>query len=168
MNRLTYLQQLQALLFQLQILLAQKQAPQGLNNREKLYYAAKAALGTDASPNDLVPDEVGCVESIACIYRKCFGYGLGEEFSTYRLYQVLRNSSLWTIVTTPMRGDLVLSPTGYGNGSIPGHTGILGDNNIIYSNDSATGLFSTKYHINDWQLRYQQRGNFPVLFFRRV
>lgn len=163
-------QQLQNLKFQLLILLQQIPPPQGLNNREKLYYAAKAALGTDASPNDVAPDEYGCVESVACIFRKAFGYSIGEELSTYRLYEALRKSPLWTMVplSASLKGDLILSPSGLGNGSISGHTGYFGENGVIMSNDSATGLFSTKYDVKKWVERYQQKGGMPVFVFRKI
>lgn len=162
------IRQLQALVFQLRIQLALQEQPQGLNNREKLYFAAKAALGTDASPADTVPDEVACAESVNQIHKNCFGFPIGGDASTYRLYDALMKSPLFTIVTTPMRGDIVISPTGYGNGTIPGHVGICLDNDIIGSNDSGTGLFSTKYSLTDWRQRYQQKGGFPVIYFRRV
>lgn len=162
------IQQLQALVFQLRIQLALIEKPQGMNNREKLYFKAKEFIGVDASPADTVPDEVACAESVNAIHKACFGFPIGGDVSTYRLYAALKNSPFFTIVITPLRGDVVLSPTGYGNGTIPGHVGYLGDNDIIYSNDSGTGLFSTKYSLTDWRQRYQQKGGFPVLFFRRV
>ena len=33
-------------------------------NRIKLYEAARSFIGTDASPNDLAPDELGCAETV--------------------------------------------------------------------------------------------------------
>lgn len=161
-------QLIQSLQLKLAVLLSFRDAPQGINNREKLYYAAKACLGRDASPNDIAPDEAGCAESVNDVHTYAFGFPIGGDISTYRLYGALVKSRLFAPVTTPLRGDVVISPTGYGNGSIPGHCGIYGDNDIIYSNDSATGLFSTKYSITDWRARYQQRGGIPVYFFRRV
>ena len=33
-------------------------------NRIRLYEAARSFIGTDASPNDLAPDELGCAETV--------------------------------------------------------------------------------------------------------
>ena len=39
-------------------------------NRIKLYEAARSFIGTDASPNDLAPDELGCAETVNEIIRR--------------------------------------------------------------------------------------------------
>lgn len=170
MNNLSLIQLIQSLIFKLKLQLSQLPPPEGSSNRERLFYAAVKNLGTDASPNDVAPDEYGCVESVACIFRQCFGYSIGEELSTYRLYEVLRKSPLWTLIpiSAALRGDLILSPSGLGNGTISGHTGYIGENGLIMSNDSATGLFSTKYDLKKWLERYQQKGGMPVFCFRKV
>ena len=42
-------------------------------NRIRLYEAARSFIGTDASPNDLAPDELGCAETVNEIIRRAFG-----------------------------------------------------------------------------------------------
>lgn len=168
MDKLAILQRLQALYFQLQVLLEYRKNPEGLNNREKLYYKALSYLGKDASPNDVAPDELGCAESVNDIHKACFGFPIGGDVSTYRMYQALMNSPFFTFVTSPLRGDVIISPTGWGNGSIPGHCGIMGDNGVIYSNNSKTGNFDSHHTLETWKARYQQIGNFPIMFFRRI
>ena len=171
MDKLALIQRLQSLVFQLQILLAQKEKPQGLNNREKLYYAAKKYLGTDASPNDIAPDELGCVESVNAIHKACFGFEIGGGVSTYRLYPILINSPLFVKVDSPLRGDIIISPTGYsdGQGTIKnGHVGILSDNGLIMSNNSKTGLWDEHISLNLWRDRYVLQGHYPQAYFRRV
>lgn len=162
------LKKLQGLVFQLQVILEYRKNPKGLNNREKLYYMAMAFIGKDASPNDIAPDELACAETVNEIHKNCFGFQIGGGVSTYRMYQALKYSPYFTMVTTPLRGDVIISPTGYGNGSIPGHVGIVGDNDVILSNDSKTGNFDTKHTIETWRSRYQQLGGFPIFFFRRI
>src|SRR3954462_12894985 len=60
----------------------------------------------------------------------------------------------------PPSGDIVISPTGYGNGSMPnGHVGIIGDNGQIMSNNSATGLWDIHFTLASWKARYVDQGD---------
>lgn len=148
------------------------------NNRLILYAEALKCLGKDASPNDVVPDEVGCAESVSDIIIDAFGIHAGIAFSvsTYLLYQELSASKGFTRVDVPLEGDIIISPTGFGNGTLPnGHVGIVGqinntilDSSLIMSNTSATGLFTQNYTIGTWKARYQQIGGYPVVFFRKI
>lgn len=136
---------------------------------ERLYYVAKAWLGKDASPADEAPDEYGCAETINNVVFTAFGDYAGGDVSTYRMYRSIRYNKKFAEVKKPLKGDIILSPTGYGNGRIKnGHVGIVGDDNKIMSNSSNNGLFEDKYTMTTWHERYQTRGGYPVRFYRRI
>ena len=137
------------------------------SNRGQLYLAAIAAIGRDASPNDVAPDELGCAETVNAIHENAFGYQIGGDVSTYRMYRALKRHPRFYEVETPLPGDVIISPTGYGNGSMVGHVGIVGKDNIIMSNSSATGTWEENYTIDEWIERYKNQGGLPVKFYRR-
>lgn len=169
MDKLTLLQTILTLQKKLLELLSLRQAPQGRTNREKLYNTAVSCLGTDASPNDVAPDEYGCAESVNEVHKKCFGFPIGGELSTYKMYAVLKSSPLFTKVDSPLNGDIIISPTGYGNGDLSnGHVGIMSTMGNIMSNNSRTGKFEQNYDLLSWNNRYKKIGGYPVDFFRRV
>lgn len=139
------------------------------NNRLILFATAVKCLGTDASPNDLAPDEVGCAETVNAIHKKAFGFEIGGKLSTYQMYSALQKSKYFIKVDQPLEGDIVISPTGYGNGNLKnGHVGIKGEYDKIMSNASATGTFEENYTMKSWKERYVDKGGYPMHFFRRV
>lgn len=137
---------------------------------ERLYISAKSWLGVDASPNDRAPDELGCAETIHDIVFKTFGDYVGGDLSTYRMFHALQANDKFVRVSSPLQGDIIISPTGYGtNKKIPnGHVGIVSDNNKVMSNSSATGTFEENYTIYSWKKRYVIDGGYPVYFYRRI
>ena len=136
-------------------------------NREILYWTAIGILGVDASPADVADDDVGCAESVNAICRKALGIEVGGDLSTTRMYQALRESSRFVRVETPLKGDIIISPTGFGNGNLSnGHVGIMGDEGRVMSNTSATGLWTQNYTLESWRERYGKLGGYPVLFYR--
>lgn len=139
------------------------------NNREILYHTARGCLKTDASPNDVAPDEYGCAETVNAVHSKAFGYEIGGNISTYRMYEALTKSPFFIRVDQPDRGDIIISPTGYGNGNLTnGHVGIMASSTDIMSNDSYTGKFEKNFTLKSWRDRYSKVGGYPVVFFRRV
>lgn len=133
----------------------------------KIYQTALTYLGKDASPNDLAPDELACAESVSDIINQA-GFPMPIILSTKELYNYLKIN--WLQITTPLAGDVIISPTGLGgnNGITNGHTGIVGLNGVIMSNNSATGNFLQNYTLSTWKARYQDKGGFPILFFRKI
>ncbi len=117
----------------------------------KLYRAAVAHLGRDASPKDIVNDEVACVESLVTILRTLivtFPFVTG----TWSLYDVLRQRPDTIVVSNPQPGDIVLSVTGMGNGIVKnGHTGVVGLDGTIMSNDSGDGVWKSNYTVESWR-----------------
>ena len=139
------------------------------NPRLRLFHAALQSLGTDASPNDIAPDEYGCAETINVIHEKAFGFPIGGDISTYRLYKALKESTYFKKVQEPLEGDVCISPTGYGDADIMvGHVGIVGELNKIMSNNSKTGKFEENYTIESWTKRWKDKGKYPVHFYRRI
>ncbi|MDQ0316393.1 hypothetical protein [Amorphus orientalis] len=131
-----------------------------------LYRAAMAALGTDASPNDAAPDELGCAETVSSIIRQVL-----PEFpvitGTWTLWERLRKGSEFTAVAEPRPGDIVIAPTGtVRNAPFPGHVGIVGKDGIVMSNDSGTGTFNQNYTIESWHRRYAEEGGYPIYYYR--
>lgn len=145
--------------------------PMPILPRQRLYLVAASSLGTDASPNDLAPDEYGCAETVNEIYKKTFGeHIINPGISTYQLYRAMLNQkNRFMKVWSPMPGDIIISPTGYGNGAIPnGHVGYCMANDMIASNNSFTGKFEINYSISSWKERYVIKGGYPFAVFRAL
>lgn len=141
-----------------------------VSNAEKLYQKAKASLDVDASPKDIAPDDVACMESVDTIFFRTFGYFINNTpdkitLSTKIGYEAMKFSPLFTQVFRYKRGLIIISPTGYGNGNMAhGHVGITGDYGIL-SNDSSSGLFKEKWTYQAWLDYYAKLGGFPVFLF---
>lgn len=136
---------------------------------EILYFTAVGFLHVDASPNDRAPDEVGCADTVNSIFAAAFGEEIGGSTSTRDLFLALKTSPKFRQVESPVRGDIVISPTGYGNGGLTnGHVGIIGDGGKIMSNSSSTGTFEQNYDINTWRARYVGKGGFPMYYYHLV
>lgn len=133
----------------------------------KIYQIALSCLGTDASPNDLAPDELGCAETVSTIINKA-SFKMPIILSTREFYNYLNTN--WLQVSVPLPGDIILSPTGFGgkNGVANGHTGIVGTGEAIMSNNSSTGKFERNYTLASWKARYADKGGYPVWFFRKT
>lgn len=136
-------------------------------NSQKILKIAKTASGLDASPNDVVADELACAESVSNILRKIL-----PDFpiitGTWTLMDYLSKNKLFKEVTSPSAGTIIISATGTGNGKIRGHVGIFIEGGMIMSNDSRDGLFKANYTLESWNQRYLQLGGFPVRFFEMV
>ena len=135
---------------------------------QKIFETAKSCLGTDASPNDAAPDELGCADTVSNILIKA-GFYMPVIISTAKLFTYLSENAGWMRAGYPLPGDVIVSPTGTGNGKVPhGHTGIVGSGSTIMSNSSATGTFEPNYTIGGWTNRYQIKGGYPIYYFRRM
>lgn len=136
---------------------------------QRIYESAKKFIGTDASPHDIAPDELGCAESVTEILRNA-GFKMPVIISTIKLHQWFKSKTEWLEVDTPIEGDIIISPTGMGgkNGITNGHVGIVGAFSVVMSNASSTGTFEPNYTIKSWYNRYSIKGGYPVYYFRRV
>lgn len=140
-----------------------------LSTSEKIYQEAKSSLGKHMTLNDSIPAEVGCSEAI-CAILKNVGISVPTNGipGTANLAEWLKNNpnfgSIDTIHSELGRGTIIVSPTGQGNGSVRGHTGILGDYGIL-SNDSQSGLFLELWTLDKWNQFYGKQGGLPILLF---
>lgn len=133
-------------------------------NAERLYETALSLIGTDASPRDMAPDELGCAETVSTILGKVIQFPVLT--GTWSLFDKLRTDKRFEKIGAHERGAIIISYTGSGNGKFPGHTGICGKGTQIMSNSSATGQFTQNYTDSTWKERYMRKGGFPVHYFR--
>lgn len=132
----------------------------------KLLELAKANLGKDVSPKDLVSDNFGCAESLSTLVRQIVP-NFPIVTGTWTLYDLLRTHKSFERVTEPEAGDIILCVTGMGKGTIAnGHAGIISNNGFIMSNQSANGLWLENFTQNSWKERYVIAGKYPVFYYR--
>ncbi len=139
-------------------------------NRVTLYSTALSFLGTDASPRDQAIDDLGCADSLSGVY-KAFGPIIRWSVSTAELYNILNTSPQFRKVTDFRPGDIIISPTGMGTRPdiiSNGHVGIVGENEEIMSNSSATGLWTNNYTVTSWVAKYRKQGGYPIFVFRKI
>ncbi len=135
--------------------------------QELLYQQARLLLGRDASPLDIVNDDLGCAESVSNILKKVIYFPIIT--GTWTLNDRLMQSSLFIRSNENAgRGTIIISPTGTGNGSIRGHVGILGDNKKIMAANSRNGLWSVHFNVRTWTMRYSKQGGFPIFYHTLV
>lgn len=144
-------------------------------NEQKLYNAAKAALGHHKTLNDSVAPEVGCAEAWSAVAKEGGVQGIPTSgfAGTEQVWQFVRSNSQFEKIDTPEPGATVISPTGHGNGSVRGHVGILAMYDLMYagdwgicSNDSNSGLFREQWSLKEWQKYYGDAGKLPVDIYR--
>lgn len=135
-------------------------------NNGKILLAAAVHL---FSKHISVEKELGCVEAVNHVHKFAFGTPIVLSSSTIDLYNQLVSSELFFKVDSPLPGDIIISPTGSGNGKIShGHTGIISEYGTILSNDSDSGLFLLKWNLSSWFDYYGRQGGFPVYYFRKL
>lgn len=136
---------------------------------EELYLTAVSKLWTDVTPKDEVPDNVACAAGVNAVHRTAFGDEIGGGASTYWLYDALTKRRDFERVDAPQRGDVIISPSGYGNAKLVsnGHVGIVGDGDSIMSNTSADGLWKSNYTLETWRAYYGTKGKYPIYYFRK-
>lgn len=133
--------------------------------KKTLVDLAKEHIGTDASPADLAPDELGCAETVTTILKKLYPQ-TPIITGTWTLWDYFEKHPNWFPMQQPEPGCIIISPTGTGNGKFPGHVGIMLDDGTIASNDSFTGKFERNYDLDTWKARYQEKGGFPVYYYK--
>jgi hypothetical protein len=145
--------------------------------QQKIYNNLLAYLEEHCTLDNSVPADVGCAEAVSFILHKSgiAGLPITGIAGTATLYEWLSHNPHFKRVYTPEAGALIISPTGYGNNTVSGHTGFLGKYGKYYagdwgivSNDSSTGLLLELWNLNRWQKHYGQQGGLPVAFFRAL
>lgn len=141
---------------------------------EKIYTAAAENLGKHLTLNDAIPAEIGCAEAVSKILFLAGIYTADKGIAgTATLDAWLASSPSFERIELPEEGAIIVSPTGQGNGTVVGHTGIVGRFGNMYpqdwgicSNDSATGLFLERWSFARWQAYYGITGGLPVHVYR--
>ncbi|MEK7578267.1 MAG: hypothetical protein AAB456_00915 [Patescibacteria group bacterium] len=145
---------------------------------KKLHITALAWKGKDVTPLDDkvpsgVPDDVACVEVLNQLCKMAWGEPAGGGNSTYLLYYALKDSKKFVEVTNPLPGDIILSPSGFGDPASlvkSGHTGVVTNDNKILSNISYgidAGKLGDVYDLWSWQYKWGKAG-FPIKYYRRL
>jgi len=80
----------------------------------------------------------------------------------------LRKSSRFKATLDLAVGNVIISPTGSGNGKIRGHVGIIGENGKIMSNSSANGLWEENFTVKKWVDLYRGVGGLRIFVFEPV
>jgi hypothetical protein len=123
-----------------------------------IYQTGKKYLGKDIA---LTQQELGCSEAVNYIFKQAIGKEIGGDYSTYRMYLCLKKDERFEKVASPAKGDIIISPTGFGKGN--GHVGIMSDGNKIMSNNSYTFLWDEHLDLITWKKFF---ASFPIEFYR--
>lgn len=128
---------------------------------------AKSCLGKDLCGNTNIA--YGCAQTVNSIVEAAIGSSIGGGASTYLMYQCLiAQTTRFTLVQTPVPGDIVISPSGYSTKGVPnGHVGIVGRFGIL-SNNSQNGLLQEDYTLDTWQDFFAVLDGFPVYYFHVI
>lgn len=140
-----------------------------VSNQELVSASAKSAIGQDASPDDLVPDDVACVESLSNILRQVypdFPILTGTANLSVFLY---KDGRFKATIEELQSGFIVVCPTGKGNGTIVGHCWIAIELNgklVLASNNSFTGKWEITDTLDSIIKRYRRIGGLPLYYYK--
>jgi hypothetical protein len=134
-----------------------------------IYNEAAACLDKHVTIDPTVSPDLGCAEAVSYVLKNA-GYNLPVTGipGTAALWEWIKESRQFAETTTPVPGDIVISPTGTSTINSPhGHVGIQAKYGIL-SNDSDTGLFAEKYTNITWGNYFHTIEGFPVLYYHAV
>lgn len=128
-------------------------------------------IGTDASPHDLAPDELGCAETITTVRREYDGT-TPIMIGTWSAYVYLEHpANGWERIKEPEPECLILSPTGLGKKGKHGHIGVcilVNGQLVVISNDSRTGKFIQNFTPMSWLQYFGSKDmGFPTFYYRK-
>jgi hypothetical protein len=127
-----------------------------------VYQTAKALLGLPLAQNPVL----GCVETANFIFKSATGTPICNSASTVDAYKELQDENRFMRVCDPLPGDVIVSPTGMGNGKMPhGHIGIVAKQGVM-SNSSETGRLELNYTLKKWTELFYIYGGFPIYYYR--
>lgn len=145
-----------------------------LPNRELIYTAALNACGTDASPEDVAPDELACAESATRIINIPFpDIQWTNRIATADVIKDMLGGKSFYEVQTPARGDVVISASAMVAGVwTVGHMGIVGERGRIMSNNSfmvngERGIWDENYTLESWHRYFVLRKGLRMRYFRK-
>lgn len=135
-----------------------------------IYTEASKCLDTHITLNSAVPPDLGCAEAVSFVLKNAGveGIPVAGFAGTAALYAWLNKSSSWVLTSTPVPGDIVISPTGMSSiGSEHGHVAVYAKYGLL-SNDSDTGLFLEKYTMTSWNKYFGTTLGFPTYVFHFI
>lgn len=130
---------------------------------KKVYETAKSLLGQNLATNGAL----GCAETVNIIFHKALGVSIGGGTSTTLMYPFLKNEKKYARIRgNPLPGDVIISPTSSGDGTVQhGHVGIVAKFGIL-SNNSNDGRLRELYTIDSWYKSFMCKGHFAVEIYR--
>lgn len=128
-----------------------------------LYVTAFSLLGKHLTMDESVDKSVGCAEALSYVFMKS-----GLELP-YKGLPGTKDIDKWCKenlrkVETPDVGDVIVSITDSGNGSVRGHCGIVGKHHVM-SNNSLTGLWDDHWTLEEWLEHYKVKGDLETNFY---
>jgi len=146
-----------------QVLLIAQELKRKTKPNVGLYNCAKSQIGKDIAPTYNI---LACMEAVNTVIEEFTGKPIGGGASTYLGYLALKKDKRFIQVRTPMKGDLIISPSGFGQGH--GHIGIVSEDKKIMSNNSKTGLWDEHFNLSRWEWKYKIVGKFPIYYYRLI
>ena len=143
---------------------------------QNIFNVAKDNLGIHLTLDPNVSPEMGCAEAVSKILSLA-GISVPKRGipGTAALLAWLQVNPDFEAIEVPEQGAIIVSATGSGNGSFPGHTGIFGAFGAMYvgdwgicSNDSATGRLREQWCLKDWVHYYETVGGMKTWYFRAI
>lgn len=127
---------------------------------------ALTKLNIDVTPDDKIPDEVACVESLCEVLNKVISFP--KLSYTPDLVRELKKHPRVQGTLDFNEASIIVCATGSGNGTMRGHCGVVGTNKEIISNNSKTGIWEYNYTIDSWVARFRNKGGMAILLFKLV
>ena len=122
----------------------------------KLLEAAKDNVGKLSSHNAEGTEHgnFACAWAVTHVVRLA-GFPIEYTLSTDELYDHLKSSSDWKPCSLETPGSIIVSPS---TSAMHGHTGIIGENGLIYSNSSARAMWEQNFTLDHWKSYYARCG----------
>ncbi len=134
--------------------------------RELIYRQARWAVGKNLR-RGAVPMDLGCVEQLVGVVGGVTA--MPAMTGTAQLNAFLASNNQWKGTLDLLPGNVMVAVSGTGNHTIEhGHTWILGENGLAYSNSSKNGLWEQNYTIDSIVARFRTQGGFPLRVYQHV
>jgi hypothetical protein len=129
-----------------------------------IYNAALACENTLVCPfHDLQDGNLACAFAVNRVVEFATSSPVDNSISTDGLFDSLRTKA--DEIDAPTPGAIVISPT---QGAVHGHVGVVGQNNLIYSNSSEVatmGVFRQNYTVASWTADLADRRGLKLHYF---
>ncbi|MCF7836023.1 MAG: hypothetical protein K9M15_02785 [Candidatus Marinimicrobia bacterium] len=155
---------------QVELLSKQLAFKKTLDKNEFIYQTAKSLLGKKLRT---IGKELACANVLNMFWEIATGKQIGGKDSTSKMFNSIRLDKRFREVKLEERkaGDICISPTGFREFTTRvyhGHCWILGKDDILYSNNSETGLFDDHWTVGGALRYYKEQNGFIFRVFRAV